>query len=144
MPPNFEPKFGFSPNNPSFFETVFSPNSPAFGSVSLTPVSIWYWSAPRVGRSTVWTGRANRPSVAGFVQNCETVSFPSVLKGSRVCVLVQLHLFSCCSRIWWTLLLYAGWPQVDKFDLGCGDPTAVLNHWSNKCIKSCKFDLLQL
>ena len=29
-----------------FFETMFSPNAPAFGSVSLTPVSIWYWSAP--------------------------------------------------------------------------------------------------
>ena len=43
MPPNFEPQFGFSPNDPSF---LFSPNAPAFGSVSLTPVSIWYWSAP--------------------------------------------------------------------------------------------------
>ena len=45
-PPNFEAKFAFSPNDPSFFETVFSPNAPAFGSVSLTPISIWYWSAP--------------------------------------------------------------------------------------------------
>ena len=44
--PNFEPKFGFSPNDPSFFEIVFSPNAPAFGSVSLTPISIWYWSSP--------------------------------------------------------------------------------------------------
>ena len=25
MPPNFEPKFGLSPNDPSFFEIVFSP-----------------------------------------------------------------------------------------------------------------------
>ena len=40
MHPNFEPKIGFSPNVPSFFETVFSPNAQAFGSVSLTPVSI--------------------------------------------------------------------------------------------------------
>ena len=31
---------------PHFFETVFSPNAPAFESVSLTLVSIWYWSAP--------------------------------------------------------------------------------------------------
>ena len=46
MPPNFEPQFGFSTNDPSFFEIVFSPNAPAFGSVSLTPISIWYWSAP--------------------------------------------------------------------------------------------------
>ena len=46
MPHNFEPKFGFSPNDPSFFEIVFSPNAPTFGSVSLTPISIWYWSAP--------------------------------------------------------------------------------------------------
>ena len=44
MPPNFEPKFALSPNDPSLF--VFSPNAPAFGSVSLTPVSISYWSAP--------------------------------------------------------------------------------------------------
>ena len=41
--PNFEPKFCLSPNDPSFFEIVFSP---AFGSVSLTPVSICYWSGP--------------------------------------------------------------------------------------------------
>ena len=34
MPPNFGLKFGFSPNDPSFFETVFSPNAPAFESVS--------------------------------------------------------------------------------------------------------------
>ena len=38
--PNFEPKFGFSPNDPSFFETVLSRNATAFGSVRLTPVSI--------------------------------------------------------------------------------------------------------
>ena len=30
--PNFEPKFGFSPNDPSFFEILFLPNAPAFGS----------------------------------------------------------------------------------------------------------------
>ena len=29
MPPNFEPKFGFSRND-SFFETVFSLNAPTF------------------------------------------------------------------------------------------------------------------
>ena len=46
MPPNFEPKFGFSTNDPSFFEIVFSPNPPAFGSMSLTPVSIWYIGVP--------------------------------------------------------------------------------------------------
>ena len=46
MSPNFESKFGLSPNDPSFFEIVPSPNAPALGSVSLTPVSIWYWSAP--------------------------------------------------------------------------------------------------
>ena len=40
MPPNFEPKFGFSPNDPSFFEIVFSPNGPAFGNVSLHPFDI--------------------------------------------------------------------------------------------------------
>ena len=46
MPPKFEPKFGFSLNDPSFFEIVFSPNAPAFGSVSFRPVSIWCWSTP--------------------------------------------------------------------------------------------------
>ena len=35
MPPNFELKLGFSPNDPSFFEIVFSPNASAFESVSL-------------------------------------------------------------------------------------------------------------
>ena len=28
MPPNFEPKFGFLTNDPTFFEIVFSPNAP--------------------------------------------------------------------------------------------------------------------
>ena len=27
MPPNFEPKYGFSPNDPSFFETLFARNA---------------------------------------------------------------------------------------------------------------------
>ena len=48
MPPN-KPKFGFSPNDLSFFEIVFSPNAPAFGSMSLTLISIWHWSAPPWG-----------------------------------------------------------------------------------------------
>ena len=62
--PNLEPKFGFSPNDPSFLETVFSPNAPAFGSVSLTPVSIWYWSAPTPGRSYI-DNRSNHKVTMG-------------------------------------------------------------------------------
>ena len=77
MPPNFEPKFGFSPNDPSFFETVFSPNAPAFGSVSLTPVSIWYWSAPGVWLALIW---------CNFTINSHTMHCPpetsSPLQGS--------------------------------------------------------------
>ena len=61
MPPNFEPKFGFSLNNPSFFETVFSPNAPAFGSLNLTPVSIWYWSVPP-------------PPGGNFTEKCQKVA----------------------------------------------------------------------
>ena len=37
MPHNFEPKFGFSPNDPSFFETVFPPNAQTLEVWALQP-----------------------------------------------------------------------------------------------------------
>ena len=61
-----------------FFETVFSPNAPAFGSVSLTPVSIRYWSAPPVQAISWYKLRCTcRADIARF-QITVLVRFSSV------------------------------------------------------------------